>query len=239
MGYPKQAIILCGGLGTRMRNVTRGMQQKIMLEIDGNPIVEYLIELFKSYDVKDIILSVCYHRDDVKRYFGDGSRFGVRISYTEEDENNPLGTGGALALSREKINGTFVLVNGDNLTDLNIREMYELHETRDALTSIALVDVDDPREYGSVRIDDSDRIVEFLEKTVMKVSPWVNSGFYIMEPGVFDFLLEGRHSLEKDVFPEIVSTGNVYGYKYSGKWIDVGNKERYEKAKQLFGRPEQ
>jgi NDP-sugar pyrophosphorylase family protein len=228
MSYPKQAIILCGGQGTRIRDVTKDELQKTMLSINGKPVIEYLIDLYRLYGIEEIFLSVGHHKESIKKYFGDGSNLGVSIKYIEENE--PMGTGGALGLARSYIRGTFILSNGDDLTNVNIRDMYKVHNDKGAMLTIALTQVEDPREYGSVVVDGVGKVLDFCEKNSEVISKWINSGLYIMELDVFNFIPSGKSSMEKDSMPNMVKTGRVFGYEYLGNWIDVGNKTRYEEA---------
>ena len=126
---------------------------------------------------------------------------------------------------------SFIVSNGDELKDINIEEMYQLHKESNALVTIALTTVEDPSKYGVARLSGS-KILEFVEKPKKEEAPskLINSGFYIMEPEVIDLIPKGFSMLEKDVFPKLAKMGRLFGYPFSGQWFDTGNIERYEKA---------
>src|SRR3989338_1086506 len=225
---PRKAVILAGGHGTRLRPITYEIP-KALIPIHNRTLTEHIFELLKKYEIREAILSVGYMKDKIKNYFGDGSKFGLKISYIEEDA--PLGTAGPLKLAKQFLNETFIASNGDELKDLNIEEMYKLHKEKNALATIALTTVDDPSLYGVARLSGT-KILEFVEKPKRKDAPsnLINSGFYIIEPEVIDMIPKGFSMLEKDVFPKLARQGKLLGYPFSGQWFDTGNIQRYEKA---------
>ena len=224
---PKKALILVGGQGIRLRPITYELP-KPMIPFQNRTLLEHLLDLFKKYGITDIILAVGYLKEKIKKHFGDGSAFGVHITYIEEDQ--PLGTAGALMLAKNYLNETFIVSNGDELKDINISEMYELHKKSKAKATIALTTVNDPSAYGVARLS-GHRILEFVEKPKSNPpSNLINSGFYILEPEVFNYIPKGFAMLEKDVFPKLAGEGALTGYPFSGQWYDTGNMERYEKA---------
>lgn len=226
---PEKALILVGGKGTRLRPLTLKMP-KCMVEIQGRTVTEHLFDLFKKYGVRDIILSVGYMKEKVKEYYGDGSKFGVNLTYVEEDE--PLGTGGPLKLAKKYISDSFIVTNGDELKTLNIPRMFRLHKRKNALATIALTTVSDPSHYGVARMSGS-RILEFIEKPKTGEAPsnLINAGFYIIEPEVIDMIPEGLSMLEKDIFPNLAKQGRLRGFLTAGQWFDIGDFERYGIAK--------
>lgn len=225
---PRKAILLVGGQGTRLRPVTLEIP-KALIPIQGKTLTEHLFDLFKKYDIRDITLSVGHLKKKIKDHFGDGSQFGINIDYIEEDV--PLGTAGPLRLAREQLSETFIVSNGDELKDINIPEMYELHKNKKALATIALTTVPDPTKYGVARLSGS-KILEFVEKPTREKAPsnLINSGFYILEPEVVNMIPTGYAMLERDVFPKLAEQGRLYGYPFSGQWFDTGNIERWERA---------
>ncbi len=229
---PKKAVILAGGKGTRLRPLT-SKTPKALIDVHGKTLTEHLFDLFKKYGIRDIILSVGYMKEKIKEYFGDGSKFGVNITYIEEDE--PLGTAGPLRLAKEMLKESFIVSNGDELKKINIPRMFRLHKRKDALITIALTTVDDPTVYGVAKLDGS-RIMEFVEKPKKEEAPsnLINAGFYILEPEVVDMIPDGFAMLEKDVFPKLAKQGKVRGFPFSGQWFDTGNMERYDKAKKKW-----
>ena len=227
---PKKAVILCGGRGTRLRPITQEIP-KPLIPVHGKALIEHLIDLFKKYDIKDIILSVGYKKEKVKEHFGNGERLGVKISYIEENEEAPLGTAGPLRKAKHLFTDTFIVTNGDELKDINLEEMYEIHKQNKARATIALTTVPDPSNYGVAQLSGS-KILRFIEKHPKDKAPsnLINSGLYIFEPGIIDLIPEGHAMLEKDVFPIVAHEGKLFGYPFSGQWFDTGNIDRYEKA---------
>jgi len=224
----KKAVILAGGKGTRLRPLTYEIP-KALIPIDGKTITEHLLDLFKKYDINNIILAVGYMREKIKNYYGDGAKFGVNLSYIEEKK--PLGTAGPLKLAKDILRETFIVSNGDELKDINIAEMYNLHKKSNALATIALTAVEDPSAYGVAKLS-RNKITAFIEKPKKEEAPsnLINAGFYIIEPAVLNIIPEGFAMLEKDVFPKLAKSRKLYGYPFKGQWFDTGNFERYEKA---------
>jgi mannose-1-phosphate guanylyltransferase len=227
---PRKAVILCGGKGTRLRPITQEIP-KPLIPVHGKPLVEHLIDLFKKYDIKDIVLSVGYKKEKIMQHFGDGTQLGVNISYIEEAEESPLGTAGPLRKARELLTDTFIVTNGDELKDINLEEMYEVHKNNKARVTIALTTVADPSQYGCAELSGS-RILRFIEKPPKEKAPsnLINSGLYIVEPDALDVIPDGFAMLEKDVFPIVAYKGGLFGYPFSGQWMDTGNLERWERA---------
>jgi NDP-sugar pyrophosphorylase family protein len=228
VNVPKKAVILAGGKGTRLRPITYELP-KALIPVQGKTLTEHIFDLFKKYEITEIFLAVGHMKEKIKEYFGDGSKFGVKINYFEENE--PLGTAGPLKLGKEILRESFIVSNGDELKNINIEEMYRLHKEKKALVTIALTTVEDPSAYGVARLD-GNKILEFVEKPKKEKAPsnLINSGFYIIEPEVIDMIPDGFAMLEKDVFPKLAAKGKLFGYPFSGQWFDTGNFERYEKA---------
>lgn len=223
---PKKALILCGGKGTRLRPITYEIP-KALMPIKGKAMLEHLFDLLKKYGINDVILSVGYMKEKIKDHFGDGSKFGVRITYVEEEE--PLGTAGPIRLAKNHLDETFIVSNGDELKDINIEEMFKMHKSNGALGTLALTTVENPSHYGVVKLDGM-KILEFVEKPKKIESNLINAGFYILEPKVIKMIPDGFSSLEKDIFPKIAKKNKLFGFPFSGQWFDIGNIERYEKA---------
>jgi len=225
---PKKAVLLVGETGTRLRPLTYEIP-KALLPIHGKTLTEHLFDLFKKYDVNETIMAVGYLREKIIDYFGDGSKFGMKLKYIEEKE--PLGTAGPIKLAKEMLNDTFIVSNGDELKDIDVEEMYKVHKENQASVTIALTTVEDPSQYGVARLSGS-KILEFVEKPKKEDAPskLINSGFYIIEPEVIDMIPDGFAMLEKEVFPKLAKQGKLFGFPFSGQWFDTGNIERYDKA---------
>ena len=221
-----KAVILAGGTGTRLMPLTKD-KPKCLVEVCHRPILEHIICLFKSYKIHEILLSVGFLKEEVIKYCGDGSRFGVHTDYIRED--SPLGTAGPLVLAKNLLAETFFVSNGDELKDINIKKMLEFHRRNKSLCTVALTSVSDPTRYGVARLE-GERICEFVEKPKDPPSSFINAGFYIMEPEVIEMIPAGFSMLEKDVFPRIAKIGRLYGFRFEGQWFDCGSIERLEVA---------
>ena len=227
MSFSKTAVILAGGKGTRLRPITYEIP-KALIPVHGKTLTEHLFDLFKRYDIKNMIMSVGHLKERIIAHFDSGEKYGVNITYAKEKQ--PLGTSGSLRLIKDRVNETIFVTNGDELKDINLFEMYQTHKESKALATIALTSVENPSQYGVAKLDGK-KILEFVEKP--KNNPptnLINSGLYLFEPEVFDLIPEGFSMLEKDIFPKLAERGRLYGYIFSGQWFDTGNMERYEKA---------
>ncbi|PIN78250.1 hypothetical protein COV16_06130 [Candidatus Woesearchaeota archaeon CG10_big_fil_rev_8_21_14_0_10_34_8] len=225
---PKKALILAGGKGTRLYPITKEIP-KPLVPLHDKPILQHTIELFKKYGITDIIISIGYKGDKIKEYFGSGKRFGVDITYIEEQE--PLGTAGPLNLARPLLTDTFVMCNADELKNIDLHEMYMSHKENSAKATIALTTVSDPSVYGVAKLT-GNKILEFIEKPPKGTAPsnLINAGLYILEPSVLDYVPKGSSSIERDVFPNIAKDSKLFGFPFSGQWFDTGTLERYEVA---------
>ena len=228
-----KALILGGGLGTRLKHLTEEIP-KPLLPIKGKPIMQYAIENLREQGITDIILGICHHADKIMDYFKDGSAFGVHIEYSVE--KTPLGTGGAVKKASEHINEPFILLWADNLTDIDFYKMLDVHKRKKAQITMALTEREDVENFGVAVLDDYERIVSFEEKPKRKdaSSNWINTGAFIIEPGVLDMLPEGKSSIERECFEKIIDQRNVYAHRHKGYWIPTDTKEKYELAEQEF-----
>ena len=223
-----KALILAGGLGTRLRS-TVGDVPKSMALIVGKPFLEHQLRLLKEQGIKDIILAVHYMADKIKSYFGDGRRFGVDITYSEEEV--PLGTGGAIKRAEKYIDDTFLVLNGDSYSHIDLKRFLEFHKAKMSNFSISLVNVPNVFEYGKVLLE-GNKIKAFLEKGESGEG-LINSGAYIFEPRIFTFIESEKNvSLEKDIFPKLIMENLLFGYHYEGYFMDIGRPETYEQFKQ-------
>ncbi len=227
-----KAIILAGGLGTRLRPLTDNTP-KPLLPVKGKPIIEHAILNFKKHGIEDIILSIGYKADIIKEYFGDGSKYGVKISYCIEDQ--PMGTGGALKMASAGIDETFVAINGDNLADFDWTAAIETHKKNNAKVTLQLFPVEDVTKFGIARLDDG-RIIEFIEKPTVEQAPsnLNNAGGYILEPEVLAVLSDGFCMIERDCFEKLAATGVVYAHHHIGQWFPTDTIEKYSLADREF-----
>ena len=179
-----KALILCVGLGTRLRRVIDD-RPKPMASVAGKPFLEYLIWQLKRYGFRDIVLCIGYLGDQVRAYFGDGSDWDVHISYSHEPE--PLGTGGAVKLAEALIReDNFLVMNGDSFLDIDLNGLVNYHFEKRALATMALVEVENPARYGAVEINERGEIKNFVEKGMSSRSKLINGGIYVFNGKIFD-----------------------------------------------------
>jgi mannose-1-phosphate guanylyltransferase len=223
-----QAIILVGGAGTRLQPLTNDVP-KPMVPVLNRPFLEHTIAYLRRFGIEDIILTLSYLPEVIQQRFGDGLKFGIRLTYVLE--TRPLGTAGAVKNAQAHLNGTFVVLNGDVFTDLDIGDMLAFHRANKAQASIALTRVDNPCAFGVVETDDDARIRRFTEKPCPEevITDWINAGIYILEPDVLQQVPQGRHYMfENGLFPALLEQGQpVYGYHYDGQWLDMGTPDKY------------
>ena len=227
-----KAVILAGGLGTRLRPITHEIP-KPLITVKKEPIINHLIRLFERYGINEIgIIIARDHESDFSRWqkTWHGEVPHEKISIFIEDK--PSGTFGWLRHLKGWLdNERFILSNGDELKDFNLDELKKFHELHHPVATIALVKVPNPSEYG-VPVLDGCKITEFLEKPANPPSDFINSGLYILEPEIFDYAPDQDFiMIEKDVFPKVATAGKLVGLKFeNGRWYDCGNLERWEKA---------
>ncbi len=218
-----EAIILAGGLGTRLRGIIKDVP-KPMAPINGRPFLEYLIIYLRNQGVKRLILAVGFLAQKVIDYFGDGEKHGVEIEYSVEDK--PLGTGGAIKRACQKLSTTsFLCLNGDSFCQLDLKQFYTFHKQKFSLGSLNLVKTNNGERYGNVSIDLLGRVISFKEKST-NGTVLINSGVYIFEKRIFESIPNKIFSLEQDLIPKLVGS-SLYGTMSNGYFIDIGIPEDY------------
>lgn len=213
------AVILCGGLGTRLRSVVDD-RPKSMADINGKPFLQYQIEYLKAQGINDFILATGYLSDYVSDFFKDGSNFGVHIEYAIENE--PLGTGGAIKNAFEKIKTEYALcLNGDTYFEIKIAELEKVYKTNNADMAIALKYEKNVSRFGAVKFDENNKLIAWNEKDV-EGEGFINGGIYIISKNLVDTIPSGKISLENDLMPLWINTKNVFTKVFSGHSIDIG-----------------
>lgn len=223
-----KAVILAGGEGTRLRPLTSN-QPKPMMPIANKPMMEHVVTLLARHGYDDIVVTVAFLANHIRNYFGDGSDFGVRMRYAIEE--TPLGTAGSVRNAMDELDDTFLVIAGDVLTDIDLTAVADAHREKEAFASIALKRVENPVEFGIVITRDDGTIERFLEKPTwgQVFSDTINTGIYVLEPGIFDFIADGRSvDFSGDVFPAVLERGlPLFGHIVEGYWEDVGTLEAY------------
>ena len=213
-----KAIILAGGLGTRLRDVIKDVP-KPMASIAGKPFLEYLVLQLARWKIKEIIFSIGYKGDVIKAHFGNGKYFGVNIRYSEEKE--PLGTGGAIRESLTYIDDKqFIVMNGDTFLSVDFHELVSSHYAWHAKATMGLVQTQGTSRYGRVERNEEGKVVRFMEKSP-EMDGLINGGVYIFTSDVFTSIPSGNVSLEKEILPFLVNQG-LYGIVVNGFFVDIG-----------------
>jgi len=226
---PLRAYIMAAGLGTRLYPLT-GLTSKPMVPILNRPVMEHLLDLLHRHGTREAAANLHYHPDKIRAYFGDGSAFGVDLRYNLEPEL--LGTAGGASAFREFLGGgTFIVVSGDGLTDIDLTAFVAAHRRSGGIASLAVKQVDDPSLYGVVVHDAAGRIKGFQEKPAPgdALSDLCNCGIYAFEPAIFDYVSAGVFvDWAKDVFPALLAADvPFYCRRLESYWNDVGNIEQY------------
>jgi mannose-1-phosphate guanylyltransferase len=201
---------------------------KVLLPIAGKPLLERTMVYLKSYGVTEFVVCVAYLKRQIMEEFGDGSYLGVKVEYAEAD--GPLGTAGQLKTAERFIDGTFVAMNGDIVTSLNINNLLKTHQTLGGVGTIALKKYDVKMPYGFITTGENGRITKFEEKPTL--SFMANAGVYILEADVLSSIPQGRpSSLETEIFPGLISEGKrLNSYFEDAEWADVGSMTDFERV---------
>ena len=224
--------MLAGGLGTRLRERFADLP-KPLVPVAGKPFLARQIEWLAAHGLEDVVLCVGHGADQVRATLGDGAGSGVRLWYSREGE--PLGTGGALKLAQDFVEGPALVVNGDTLPELDPRALESARVRAGAVGALALFEVDEVASRGRVECEAGGRITRFVEKDPdHRGSGWVSGGCYSFDPSLWSWLPEGPSSLERDVLPRLAAAGELLGIRVSGTFFDIGTPEGWERAERRF-----
>jgi mannose-1-phosphate guanylyltransferase/phosphomannomutase len=226
-----KAVIMAGGKGTRLRPLTCNTP-KPMVPLLDRPVMEYTIELLKKHGITDIAVTIQYLPEVIRQHFGDGSEFGVRLQYYEEE--TPLGTAGSVKNAEKFLDEPFIVISGDAMTDFDLTRAVRFHREKGAVATLVLTHEETPLEFGVVMTDETGSIIRFLEKPSWGevFSDTVNTGIYILEPEVFKYFDHGKaFDFSKDLFPILLKLQRpTYGYVAEGYWSDIGNLTQYRQT---------
>lgn len=230
-----EALVLAGGLGTRMRAISGDAVSKVMLPVGGMPVLEHVLRLLAREGFRNVVMCVGHARASVMDYCGDGSRWGLQIVYSVE--SSPLGTGGALLNALHMVRSADILiVNGDTLIEQGLASMLAEHRAHHAGITLGVSWVDDRSRYGALSLDEGGRVVSFEDKghdgsgqiyvgccvvTVSSLAP------------IRDCWQRAPMSLERDIMPQMIRQDAAYGYLVQGLFIDTGTPEDYQRAQNL------
>ena len=228
------ALLLVGGLGTRLRPVLSSTP-KPMAPIGDVPFLELLVLQLRSQGIRRIVMCTGFQAEQIEKQFGDGSRWNVAIEHSKE--THPLGTAGAIKHAARLLNhaSDFLVLNGDSFLEMDFRELMGFHRQHAGWASIAVRRVPDAARYGTVHVDEEGRIVRFSEKLGLPEPGLINGGVYVFKKEVLEAIPEGSASLEKDVLPALLAHG-AFALEQDGLFIDIGTPEDYARAQALHER---
>ncbi len=223
-----QAVVLAGGLGTRLHPLT-ATTPKPMLPLLDRPFLERLLRRLHGRGVTHALLTLHHHPEHIRGHFGDGASLGLAMDYLVEEQ--PLGTAGGVKALEGHLTGTFVVCNGDIFTDLDLPAALDFHRRKGAAATIVLTYADDPTAFGMVETDGAGRVLRFVEKPAPErvTTNWVNAGTYILEPEVLRYVPAGEPFMfEGGLFPRLLEEGEaVFAFPSDAYWTDMGTPAAY------------
>ncbi len=224
-----KAVILAGGEGTRLRPLTY-TRPKPMIPFMNRPVIEHIVSRLVKQGFKELIITTNYKVEQIRDYFGDGSKWGAELKVLHEE--HPLGTAGSVRNAVDHLEETFAVVQGDNISEIDVKELYKDHKRMGGLATISLMDVDDVTHFGIAEMRGDD-IVRFKEKPKHgeTFSTLANDGIYILEPELLDMIPPGHFDFSRDLFPKMLSEGKrICGSVTHEFWRDVGTPKDYLEA---------
>lgn len=221
-----KAVILAGGKGTRLRPYTTAFPKPLM-PIGNRPILEILVRQLKAQGFEEVIMLVGYLDDLIRAYFGDGSKFGINITYFKEEQ--PLGTVGGLSLIKQELSDTFLMINGDTLTTLRFSDVVREHENNQAIVTVALHKRQVVVDFGVVELNSNNDVIGYTEKPTYY--NLVSTGVNVLNPGVLQYIEPDGYMDFPGLIQNLIAAGEtVQGYVFDGYWLDIGRADDYERA---------
>ena len=223
-----KAVVMAGGLGTRLHPLTINIP-KPMIPVANRPLMEYTIELLAKHGLRDILVLLYHQPQVIKKYFGDGKKFGVKLSYIEAPQN--YGTAGAVKYAVAGIKEPFLVISADLITDFNLKKIADFHNIKKAAFTLGLTREANPLPYGIVITGKDGRVKHFLEKPSWSevFSDLINTGIYVIDPGVLEYIPDEKEfDFSHDLFPSLMENKEkIYGIVSEGLWRDIGSIEEY------------
>lgn len=230
----RRAVILTGGQGTKLRPYTYEVP-KALIPIKGKPLLEYTIESLKKSQIEEVVLCIRYLGDQIKKYFGDGSKYGIKIVYSEE--NSPLQTGGALLQAKKLLPPEpFLLIHGDILTSLEYQDLIDFHQKEDSVVTVALTTTEKPGPFGQLKLHGT-KLVHFYQKTQNQEvkSNLIHCGIYVCNFSLFDMFPKNKKVFRlEDIIEKLIEQKQVSGFVFEEQWFDVSDQKNYELAIKQF-----
>src|SRR3989344_4118657 len=227
-----QLFISAGGKGTRLAHLTKDMP-KPMIPIAGKPVLHHLIDWAKQQGITEVIMMTGYKAEVIQDYFKNGEKFGMKIIHSRE--NQPLGTGGALKLAQKYAKGTFCYVNGDNMTEVNLKKVIEFHKQQQADITAVLFKAKNPENVDAFKMDNKGRITSFIQKDqeLKGKGKFVHAGLCVMEPKIFGLMDKEVFNFEHEVYPKALQKLKMVGYVTDEFIADMGTPERLEEVRRV------
>jgi NDP-sugar pyrophosphorylase family protein len=217
-----RAMILAAGMGTRLRPLTESVP-KPLVQVAGRPMIAFALQLLRQAGIHEIVVNLHHLGHQIRAALGDGSRYGVRLTYSEEDPI--LDTGGGIEAARAFLqDDTFVVVNADVVIDLRLRDVIDFHRRRSAMATLVLRPDPQAERKDDIGIDRRQHIRRFLSRMYEGALPCAADRYFfasvhLFEPRVFDYMQPGVYSITRDVYPRLLAAGEpIYGYVHSGYW---------------------
>ena len=234
-------LILCGGLGTRLREVIAD-RPKGLAPIGETPFLEIQLELLKRQGARKFVLCVGHQAELIEKHFGDGSRFGFSVQYSFEEPGKLMGTAGALRLAKDHAQPFAMAMNGDTYLDVNYAEVLEHHVSRrenGVLGTLAVSRLDDASRFGTVLLNESEEFVTgFQEKSKSPAGQggWLNAGVYVLERDLLDDIPADRPvSIERDTFPQLLNAGaKLAAYRCQAPFYDIGTPDDFLRFQGIY-----
>jgi NDP-mannose synthase len=224
-----KAVVLAGGLGTRLKPFTEVIP-KPLLPIGEKAVLEIQIEQLKKYGFDEIYLATNYKSDYIEKFFGDGSRYGVKLTISREETQ--LGTAGPMTLLKSQLTEPFIVMNGDILSNINLTEFYNFAVNKPALLSVCIKKIIMPYAFGNIFFDDN--FVTGIEEKP-DIITYALAGIYIMQPGVLSLIPEGEYYGMDSLMKKMLSEKHpISKYELEGYWLDIGRMDDYENAQKDF-----
>lgn len=226
-----KAVILAGGIGSRLRPFTE-IIPKPLLPVGEKSVLEIQISNLKKHGFDTIYFATNYKSEYIENFFGDGSKYGVDLQISKEDE--PLGTAGPLSLLENKLKEPFLVINGDVLTNMDCKKMYDFANTRDSILTVGTKTITRPFEFGKI-YQDGEFITGIEEKPNIKYE--ILAGIYVMRPGVLEYIPKNKYfGIDELIKVLLKQQLPILKYEVSEFWLDIGQIEDYEKAQTEYNK---
>lgn len=224
-----KAVILAGGLGTRLKPFTEVIP-KPLIPIGEKSVLEIQIERLKKFGFNEIFLATYYKSDYIENFFGDGSRYGVKLKISKE--NKPLGTAGPLLLLKDSLNEPFIVMNGDILTLIDFSKLFDFALSKESLLTVTIKKEITPYSFGNIYFD-GDRVTGIQEKP--DIIMYILAGIYVMKPGIFKYFPENEYfGMDKLILSMLKEGELITKYEIKEFWLDIGRMDDFETAQKVY-----